>query len=330
MCIRDRASYFLTNIVRNTISFTSLEKAISFYGKTNQQGHPLIGEETAFVPESDEGIIYVNIYEKRKDKWKLPQDFLLGGNGNAAGNSAMDKNTSDYRAGITWDGNTDSCYIFLWDSTENGCCILYTSGSENVRPVNRAVTVTAAGTSYIYDRPSLNGKKVASVQKWTHLYASVSLPNENSQWYRVENAEGKRGYFPASRAFAYLGGNDGDNCGAVAVTGAILRASASDSGAIVEEVIPRGTSVVIRSITTDSRGQKWYYVATVSYTHLDREDILFGIKEGFDFIAASFTRTAEDVLEIRKILDENGGRDINIIAKIENQQGVDNIDSRCV
>ena len=117
-------------------------------------------------------------------------------------------------------------------------------GSENVRPVNRAVTVTAAGTSYIYDRPSLNGKKVASVQKWTHLYASVSLPNENSQWYRVENAEGKRGYFPASRAFAYLGGNDGDNCGAVAVTGAILRASASDSGAIVEEVIPRGTSVV--------------------------------------------------------------------------------------
>lgn len=59
----------------------------------------------------------------------------------------------------------------------------------------------------------------------------------------------------------------------------------------------------------------------------DREDILFGIQEEFDFIAASFTRTADDVLEIRKILDENGGCDLNIIAKIENQQGVDNIDS---
>ena len=59
----------------------------------------------------------------------------------------------------------------------------------------------------------------------------------------------------------------------------------------------------------------------------DREDILFGIEEGFDFIAASFTRTAADVNEIRKILNENGGRDLNIIAKIENQQGVDNIDS---
>lgn len=59
----------------------------------------------------------------------------------------------------------------------------------------------------------------------------------------------------------------------------------------------------------------------------DLEDILFGIQEGFDFIAASFTRTAADVNEIRKILNENGGRDLNIIAKIENQQGVDNIDS---
>lgn len=59
----------------------------------------------------------------------------------------------------------------------------------------------------------------------------------------------------------------------------------------------------------------------------DRDDILFGIREGFDFIAASFTRTAEDVQEIRTILKENGGEGISIIAKIENQQGVNNIDS---
>ncbi|MCD8196306.1 MAG: pyruvate kinase [Lachnospiraceae bacterium] len=59
----------------------------------------------------------------------------------------------------------------------------------------------------------------------------------------------------------------------------------------------------------------------------DRDDILFGIEQGFDFIAASFTRTAEDVLEIRKILQENGGEGIHIIAKIENMQGVENAEA---
>lgn len=58
----------------------------------------------------------------------------------------------------------------------------------------------------------------------------------------------------------------------------------------------------------------------------DEEDILFGIEQGVDFVAASFTRTAEDVMQIRKLLDENGGRDINIIAKIENAEGVEKID----
>ncbi len=61
----------------------------------------------------------------------------------------------------------------------------------------------------------------------------------------------------------------------------------------------------------------------------DREDILFGIKNGVDFIAASFVSTKENVLDIRKLLDENGGEDIEIIAKIENRAGVDNIDEIC-
>ena len=58
----------------------------------------------------------------------------------------------------------------------------------------------------------------------------------------------------------------------------------------------------------------------------DHDDILFGIKMGYDFIAASFTRNANDILEIRKILEEEGCDTIRIIAKIENKEGVDNID----
>ena len=58
----------------------------------------------------------------------------------------------------------------------------------------------------------------------------------------------------------------------------------------------------------------------------DRDDIIFGAQQGFDFIAASFVRTAQDVYDIRNLLNEYDS-DIRIIAKIENQQGVDNIDS---
>ena len=58
----------------------------------------------------------------------------------------------------------------------------------------------------------------------------------------------------------------------------------------------------------------------------DYSDIVFGIENGFDFIAASFTRTADDILQIRKILEEHDCKSVNIIAKIENKQGVDNID----
>lgn len=63
-----------------------------------------------------------------------------------------------------------------------------------------------------------------------------------------------------------------------------------------------------------------------SLTEKDIEDIQFGIENGFDFIAASFVRKAQDVLEIKKILEKNGGHGIMVIAKIENRQGVDNID----
>lgn len=58
----------------------------------------------------------------------------------------------------------------------------------------------------------------------------------------------------------------------------------------------------------------------------DYEDIVFGIENGYDFVAASFTRTAEDILEIRKIFQEKKCKTMNIIAKIENMQGVKNIE----
>ena len=58
----------------------------------------------------------------------------------------------------------------------------------------------------------------------------------------------------------------------------------------------------------------------------DIADLKFGCEQGVDYIAASFIRKASDVAEVRKVLDENGGHNIKIMSKIENQEGIDNFD----
>mgnify|MGYP003365687028 CR=1 FL=1 len=61
-------------------------------------------------------------------------------------------------------------------------------------------------------------------------------------------------------------------------------------------------------------------------TEKDKTDLIFGCEQEVDIVAASFIRKAEDVLDVRRILNENGGEKIQIIPKIETQEGVDNID----
>ncbi len=61
----------------------------------------------------------------------------------------------------------------------------------------------------------------------------------------------------------------------------------------------------------------------------DKQDLLFGIENEVDFVAASFVSCEEDIRKVRDFLDANGGKEIDIIAKIENRAGVENIDSIC-
>ena len=63
-----------------------------------------------------------------------------------------------------------------------------------------------------------------------------------------------------------------------------------------------------------------------SLTEKDIEDLTFGAKVGFDYVAASFIRKPEDVINIRKVLVDNGGENIKIISKIENREGIENFD----
>lgn len=98
----------------------------------------------------------------------------------------------------------------------------------------------------------------------------------------------------------------------------------------IEVVEIKGTDIICKVINggpltnTKSINIPGMVINLPSPTEKDIEDIKFGIKAGFDYIAASFVRTPEDVLNIRKVLEENGGEHIKIISKIENRQGIDN------
>ena len=93
-----------------------------------------------------------------------------------------------------------------------------------------------------------------------------------------------------------------------------------------------GKEIVCEVLNNGSLGEK--KGVNLPNTHItmpflfehDKKDLLFGIERGVDFVAASFTRNRQDVMDIRNFLDENGGKEIQIIAKIENQEGLDNFE----
>ncbi len=95
----------------------------------------------------------------------------------------------------------------------------------------------------------------------------------------------------------------------------------SSEGDIICEVLNQGIIKGHKGVNVPD-----VHISLPALTEKDVQDILFGIENGVDFIAASFVRKAEDVREIRRILDEHGGRGIQIISKIENRQGSQNID----
>ncbi len=107
-----------------------------------------------------------------------------------------------------------------------------------------------------------------------------------------------------------------------------------DDGLIGLEVIrvEGGTDIVCRVVEGGVLGSKkgvsvpGVDLEIPAISQKDREDILFGIENGIDLIAASFISHASDVMFIRKLLEDNGGENIQIFSKIENRLGVDNFD----
>ncbi len=105
-----------------------------------------------------------------------------------------------------------------------------------------------------------------------------------------------------------------------------------DAGLLEAEVVEKWSEYIgvkaLNSFTVGSR--RHINLPGIHYnlpgiTSRDKENVLFAIKERFDYIALSFTRKADDIIELRNFLKANGGENIKIVAKIENQEGVDNV-----
>jgi len=100
-----------------------------------------------------------------------------------------------------------------------------------------------------------------------------------------------------------------------------LKVDKIEGGDIVCTVLNGGTLKNNKSVNVPGAS-----LSLPSLTEKDISDILFGIKMGIDYIAASFIRSSEDVVKIQQVLDKNGGSHIRIIAKIENREGIDNLE----
>lgn len=109
-----------------------------------------------------------------------------------------------------------------------------------------------------------------------------------------------------------------------------------NNGLVVFEVMElSGCNAVCRVITggvLSNRKSMSFPNKVMSGPYLserDKADLLFGIENDVDFVAASFVSCAEDLMELHQFLDANGGKNIDIVAKIENRSGVENIDEIC-
>jgi len=182
-------------------------------------------------------------------------------------------------------------------------------------------------------------RRVKALREELGLPVAIMLDTKGPE-IRLKNfAQGSATLSKGQRFTLYTGDVEGDESG-VSITYADLPGDVTPGASIliddglvgltVVEVSPEKIVCTVDNsgIISDHKG------VNVPGAHLsmpfispkDYEDILFGIRNEVDFVAASFTRSSADILEIRKIFSEQGCSTISIVAKIENMQGVANID----
>lgn len=181
-------------------------------------------------------------------------------------------------------------------------------------------------------------KRVDRVRKELNLPVATLLDTKGPE-IRLKDFEGGRAELTAGQTFILTTDEIMGTCEKASISYKNLKDDISagttiliDDGLIemtVEEI--KGNDIICRVVNGGSvSNHKGVNVpgAVLSMPYIsdtDRADILFGIRMGFEYLAASFARCKEDILEVRGILEENGS-DMKIIAKIENMQGIENLE----
>ena len=140
--------------------------------------------------------------------------------------------------------------------------MLTTAGTAQYRAAQCGITVTAASAS-LYQKPDTASTAVATLSKGTHL-SSMNLYRDSAKtmWYHAKTSGGQTGYLKQDAAAPYAAGGAGFEEGVVAVSGAVLRSTYSDTGTVVLYSLAQGTRLAMRSsVKTDANGKKWRYAA---------------------------------------------------------------------
>ena len=183
---------------------------------------------------------------------------------------------------------------------------------------------------------------IKSVRKELSLPIAIMLDTKGPE-YRIGVFENKKANIPDGQIFTFTTEEITGNENRVSVSYKDLPKEVSvgdrilvNNGLLIFEVIDLNETEIICStisggILSDKKSMNFpNHVMRGEYlSEADKSDLLFGIENDVDFVAASFVSNRGDIESVRRFLDENGGENIDLIAKIENRSGVLNIDEIC-
>ncbi len=183
---------------------------------------------------------------------------------------------------------------------------------------------------------------IKSVREKLEMPIAIMLDTKGPE-YRIKTFKNKKAELKDGDTFIFTtdGSEGDDNHVSVSYENLYNELDVGDrillnNGLVVFEVTGiEGTSIVtkvlIGGVVSDRKSMSFpgKVLKQDFLSEQDKQDLLFGIAEDVDFVAASFVSTRDDIEAMRDFLDKNGGKNIDIIAKIENRSGVDNIDEIC-